>query len=89
MTATNATVQKTIATSRIVPDPEQPRKLFEQAGLDELAASMRELGQLQAITVRYDRTRPVRRRREWSSSPVARIRSAPIRATPTNSPCTG
>jgi len=75
VTATNATVQKTIATSRIVPDPEQPRKLFEQAGLDELAASMRELGQLQAITVRYDRTRRlyiiVAGERRWRAANMA------------------
>ncbi|MEE3627702.1 ParB/RepB/Spo0J family partition protein [Nitrospirillum sp. BR 11752] len=36
----------------IAPDPEQPRKLFSEEGLDGLAASMAEQGQLQPILVR-------------------------------------
>lgn len=47
-------VQKTIPIDRIDRDPNQPREIFDQAKLDELAGSMRELGQLQPITVRYD-----------------------------------
>jgi ParB family chromosome partitioning protein len=46
-------VQKTIPTSRIDRDPGQPRQLFDEDKLNELAGSMRELGQLQPITVRY------------------------------------
>ncbi|MFZ3595064.1 ParB/RepB/Spo0J family partition protein [Streptomyces sp. BH104] len=46
-------VLKTIPRDRIDRDPDQPRKVFDQAKLEELAESMRELGQLQAITVRY------------------------------------
>ena len=37
---------------RIEPNPEQPRLVFEQAALDELAASIREHGVLQPILVR-------------------------------------
>jgi ParB family chromosome partitioning protein len=37
---------------RIEPNPEQPRMVFEQAALDELAASIREHGVLQPILVR-------------------------------------
>ncbi|MFF1962917.1 ParB/RepB/Spo0J family partition protein [Streptomyces sp. NPDC058232] len=47
-------VQKTIPIDRIDRDPNQPREIFDQAKLEELASSMRELGQLQPITVRYD-----------------------------------
>ena len=36
----------------IVPNPEQPRKRFSQAELEELAASIRALGVLQPLTVR-------------------------------------
>lgn len=48
------TVQKTIPIDRIDADPDQPRKLFDEAKLDELAASMSALGQLQPVSVRYD-----------------------------------
>lgn len=50
----SGTTQRTIPTDRIVRDTGQPRKLFDQAGLEELAESMRTLGQLQPIAVRYD-----------------------------------
>lgn len=36
---------------RILPNPEQPRKFFDQAGLNDLAQSIREHGVLQAIMV--------------------------------------
>jgi ParB family chromosome partitioning protein len=38
---------------RIRPDPTQPRRTFDKDALEGLAASIRELGILQAITVRY------------------------------------
>lgn len=37
---------------RVRPDPDQPRKIFDEAALRELAASIRENGLLQPITVR-------------------------------------
>ena len=40
-----------IETSRIIPDPSQPRKVFEQTKLNDLAQSMLEEGQIQAIEV--------------------------------------
>lgn len=43
-----------LSIDRIRPDPEQPRKLFTQAEIEDLAQSMRENGQLQAISVRAD-----------------------------------
>ncbi|MFF4388575.1 ParB/RepB/Spo0J family partition protein [Streptomyces sp. NPDC001552] len=47
------TVQKSIPTDRIINDPNQPREIFDEAKLEELAKSMKRLGQLQPITVRY------------------------------------
>ena len=41
-----------VAIDRIEPNPEQPRLAFDQATLDELAASIREHGVLQPILVR-------------------------------------
>lgn len=38
--------------SRIVPNPNQPRREFDEASLDELAASIRELGIIQPVSLR-------------------------------------
>ena len=42
-----------IAIDRIVPDPDQPRKKIDPTYLNELTASVKRLGILQPITVRY------------------------------------
>lgn len=41
-----------IPLSLIVPNPEQPRQVFDPKSLEELASTMKEVGQAQAITVR-------------------------------------
>jgi len=43
-----------IEIGRIVPDPNQPRKEFDEEGLRELGASLKERGQLQPARVRWD-----------------------------------
>jgi ParB family transcriptional regulator, chromosome partitioning protein len=43
-----------IEIGRIVPDPSQPRKEFDEEGLRELGASLKERGQLQPARVRWD-----------------------------------
>ena len=43
-----------IELDRVAPDPDQPRKEFEEESLARLADSMRTRGQLQPIRVRYD-----------------------------------
>lgn len=43
---------KMVAIGRIEPNPGQPRKQFNQAGLEELAASIRERGIMQPLVVR-------------------------------------
>lgn len=43
---------RTIPVAKIEADPDQPRKLFSEEELAELAASMKKLGQLQPVAVR-------------------------------------
>jgi ParB family chromosome partitioning protein len=43
-----------IEIGRIVPDPNQPRKEFNEESLGELAASLKSRGQLQPVRVRWD-----------------------------------
>jgi len=51
MSGTNGTVQQ-ILVHEIQPDPDQPRKQFDQSALQELARSIEKNGLLQPITVR-------------------------------------
>ena len=44
-------------TDRIDPDPDQPRRTFDEDRLEELTASIRIEGMLQPIVVRYDHGR--------------------------------
>jgi ParB family chromosome partitioning protein len=46
-----------IELDRVAPDPDQPRKEFEEESLARLADSMKSRGQLQPIRVRYDEGR--------------------------------
>jgi ParB family chromosome partitioning protein len=45
---------RSIRVDTIEPDPEQPRKTFDDAKIEELAASLREHGLLQPIRIRQD-----------------------------------
>jgi ParB family chromosome partitioning protein len=47
----------TIPISRLAPDPDQPRKEFDEEAIDRLAASLRDRGLLQPIRVRWDESR--------------------------------
>ncbi|MDO8485315.1 MAG: ParB/RepB/Spo0J family partition protein [Candidatus Limnocylindrales bacterium] len=65
---------------RIEPNPEQPRMVFEQDALDELAASIREHGVLQPILVRPlgpNTYQIVAGERRWRASKLARLRTIP------------
>ncbi len=58
----------TLTHAQIVPDPNQPRRHFEQAELEELADSLAERGQLQPILVRMiaaDQAMIVAGERRW------------------------
>ena len=73
---------ETLPLREIEPDPDQPRKTFEQETLSELAASIAEHGLLQPIAVR---PRPmggysiVAGERRWRASRMAGLKEVPVR----------
>jgi ParB family chromosome partitioning protein len=71
--ATNGSPE--LPVSVIDPDPEQPRKTFEETALAELAESIRELGVLQPITVRPNPKQPGR---YWIMTGERRFRAAKL-----------
>jgi ParB family chromosome partitioning protein len=72
---------KEIELRRIEPDPDQPRRTFDEEKLEELAASIRAEGVLQPIVVRYDEARDVyiivHGERRWRASTMAELASIP------------
>ncbi|MGB3328622.1 MAG: ParB/RepB/Spo0J family partition protein [Thermomicrobiales bacterium] len=72
---------KEIGLDRIVPDPGQPRRTFDEDRLDELAASIRAEGVLQPIVVRYEETDDryviVHGERRWRASTLAGQKTIP------------
>lgn len=71
------TALKTIPTDRIDRDPNQPREIFDPEKLQELADSMGEIGQQQAITVRYVATTRrytiISGERRWRAAQLAEL----------------
>ena len=74
-------IAKEIRLDRIEPDPDQPRRTFDAARLDELADSIRIEGILQPIVVRYDEPRDryvvVHGERRWRAAAIAGIAVIP------------
>ena len=72
---------KQIDLHRIEPDPDQPRRAFDEDRLEELAASIRAEGVLQPVVVRYEETRDVyilvHGERRWRASKLAEQASIP------------
>lgn len=72
---------KEIRLDRIEPDPDQPRRTFDEAKLAELTASIQIEGVLQPIAVRYDATRDVyvilHGERRWRASRAAGLTVIP------------
>ncbi len=70
-----------IRLDRIEPDPDQPRRSYDQERLEELAASIRLEGVLQPIAVRYDPERDryviIHGERRWRAAQLARLESIP------------
>ena len=71
---------------KIAPNPDQPRKHFEQEGLEELAASLRALGLVQPITVQAlpsDSYQIISGERRWRAAQLAGLKTLPayIRST--------
>lgn len=79
--ATTTMTMKTIPVARIDRDPAQPRENFDPVKLEELAASVKELGVQQPIRVRYDRA--TRRytlmmgERRWRAARMAGLEEVP------------
>lgn len=72
---------KLIHHGRIEPDPDQPRKHFDDDALNELATSIRTDGVLQPIAVRYDESRDIyiiiHGERRWRAAAIAELESIP------------
>ena len=65
----------------IEPNPDQPRKLFSQSELDDLAASIREKGIIQPLIVRPlkdGRYQLVAGERRWRAAQVANLHECPV-----------
>ncbi len=67
----------------IRPNPDQPRKVFTESEIDELAASIREKGVLQPILVRPSPVHPreyqiVAGERRWRAAQKAGLRAVPV-----------
>lgn len=68
---------------RIVPNPDQPRRTFNQSALDELADSIREKGVIQPLIVRESPRKAgeyeiVAGERRWRASQLARLHELPV-----------
>jgi hypothetical protein len=58
-----------LSVTDIKPDPDQPRKYTDPQALEELTASIKQLGVLQPVLIKYTRSaKPMRRGRSWRSS---------------------
>jgi ParB family chromosome partitioning protein len=72
---------KSIQLSRIQPDPDQPRRTFDDERLEELADSMRSEGVLQPIAVRYEAVDDiyviVHGERRWRAAQLAGLENIP------------
>lgn len=69
-----------ISLNLIDPNPNQPRREFDEAALEELAASIREIGLVTPITLRQadnNRYQIIAGERRWRASQMAGLRSVP------------
>lgn len=69
-----------IEISRIVPNPEQPRRTFDEESLEELAGSIRELGVVQPLTLRLaddGNYQIIAGERRWRAARLAGLMSVP------------
>lgn len=79
----NSGQPRTLPIEQIHPAKNQPRKVFNETELDELAASIKEKGVLQPILVRPHPTLPkayeiVAGERRWRASQKARLHEVPV-----------
>ncbi|HQS03989.1 MAG: hypothetical protein B7Y58_11515 [Halothiobacillus sp. 35-54-62] len=77
---TNPPASQRIDIDRIKPDPEQPRRLFDEEKLENLAASLRQMGLLQPILVREEAEQIIiiDGERRWRAAKLAGIKDVPV-----------
>ena len=73
---------RTVPIERIAPNPDQPRRSFDDASLQDLAASIREKGILQPLILRPDpagdgRYQIVAGERRWRAAQLAQLHAVP------------
>lgn len=69
-----------IEIGRIMPNPDQPRRTFDETSLEELAASIRELGVVQPLTLRLaddGNYQIIAGERRWRAASIAGLSSVP------------
>ena len=69
-----------IEISKIEPNPNQPRREFDETALQELANSIREIGIIQPITLRQvddDKYQIIAGERRWRASQIAGLATLP------------
>ncbi|MCI6821941.1 MAG: ParB/RepB/Spo0J family partition protein, partial [Bacteroidales bacterium] len=69
-----------VPVDQIKPNPNQPRREFDEAALQELADSIRQIGIIQPITLRKhsdDTYEIIAGERRWRASQVAGLRTVP------------
>lgn len=73
--------ETSLAINLIYPNPDQPRKLFDQKALDELAGNIRQYGVLQPLVVvrRGKRFIIIAGERRWRASQLAGRKYVPVR----------
>jgi ParB family chromosome partitioning protein len=70
-----------VPVAQIVPNPDQPRRYFDEAALDELAASLTQRGLIQPIVVRprdHGYYEIVAGERRWRAAQKARLHEVPV-----------
>jgi ParB/RepB/Spo0J family partition protein len=80
-----------VALTKIYPNPDQPRKVFDKDALQELAASIKELGLIEPIVVVERQAGPgrymiVAGERRWRACTLAGLTSAPVRIVEADGP---
>lgn len=68
-----------ISVEAISPNPEQPRRVFDEGSLEELATSIRELGIIQPLTLRAagDGYQLIAGERRWRAAKLAGLKTVP------------
>ena len=69
-----------IAIDQITPNPNQPRREFDEQALEELASSIREIGIIQPVTLRQmedGKYQIIAGERRWRASQIAGLQSIP------------